>query len=141
LRYQDPLYSSCFYFPIPKTLSKDNPYQFTGTSLVTEFYKGKGNSYIQLKGKGLYHLGEDLLNLGVPQFDASNCNIQVRMTIILNPSGLPNKNKPDEPLKCVNGGIRLSFYMQRSSLLAGLKTSEYSLDGAKGFLFPNFPSS
>jgi len=129
------------FFPIPKTLSKDNPHQFTGTSLVTEFYKGKGNSYIQLKGKGLYHLGEDTLNLGVPQFDASNCNIQVRMLIILKPSGLPNKNKPDEPPKFVNGAISLGFHMKRSCLLSGLKESEYSLDGAKGFRFPNFPSS
>jgi len=122
-------------------LSKDNPYNFTGTSLVTEFYKGKGNSYIQLKGKGLYHLGEDILNLGVPQFDASNCNIQVRMLIILKPSGLPNKNKPDEPLKLVNGAISLGFNMKRTCLLAGLKKSKYSLDGGKGSLFPNFPTS
>jgi len=63
------------------------------------------------------------------------------MLIILKPSGLPNKNKPDEPLKLVNGAISLGFYMKKACLLNGLKRSEYSLDGAKGFRFPDFPSS
>jgi hypothetical protein len=63
------------------------------------------------------------------------------MLIILKPSGLPNKNKPDEPPKFVNGAISLGFHMKKSCLSAGLEQSEYSLDGAKGFRFPDFPSS
>jgi hypothetical protein len=38
------------------------------TKKVTEYYRRKGESYIQIEGKGLYHLGTDILGCGVPEF-------------------------------------------------------------------------
>jgi hypothetical protein len=35
---------------------------------VAEYYRRKGESYIQVEGKGLYHLGQDVLAWGVPEF-------------------------------------------------------------------------
>ena len=35
---------------------------------IQNFYKNKGCAYIQIKGRGLYHLGEDPLEWGVPEF-------------------------------------------------------------------------
>ena len=43
---------------------------------VTEYYRRKGESYIQVEGKGLYHLGSDVLGLGVPEF---SCSTQLRI--------------------------------------------------------------
>lgn len=39
-------------------------------SIVSKYYKDKGSAYIQVQHKGLYHTGEDILNLGVPLFEA-----------------------------------------------------------------------
>lgn len=36
---------------------------------VAEYYRLKGSSYIQVEGKGLYHTGIDVLELGVPLFE------------------------------------------------------------------------
>jgi hypothetical protein len=36
---------------------------------VSDYYRIKGSSYIQVEGKGLYHTGLDILELGVPLFD------------------------------------------------------------------------
>jgi hypothetical protein len=38
---------------------------------VGAFYREKGSAYIQIQGKGLYHTGEDVLKLGVPEFSAT----------------------------------------------------------------------
>jgi hypothetical protein len=35
---------------------------------VAEYYRRKGETYIQVEGKGLYHLGVDVLGCGVPEF-------------------------------------------------------------------------
>jgi len=35
---------------------------------IQNFYKNKGCAYIQILGRGLYHLGEDPLEWGVPEF-------------------------------------------------------------------------
>lgn len=43
---------------------------------VTEYYRRKGESYIQVEEKGLYHLGEDVLHLGVPLFQ---CDTKLRI--------------------------------------------------------------
>ena len=39
-------------------------------TIVSKYYKDKGSAYIQVQHKGLYHTGEDILNLGVPLFEA-----------------------------------------------------------------------
>lgn len=43
---------------------------------VAEYYRQKGESYIQVEGKGLYHLGDDVLGFGVPAFV---CDTQLRI--------------------------------------------------------------
>ncbi len=43
---------------------------------VTEYYRQKGESYIQVEGKGLYHLGSDILGLDVPEF---SCETTLRI--------------------------------------------------------------
>lgn len=43
---------------------------------VAEYYRRKGESYIQVEGKGLYHLGVDVLDCGVPEFV---CETQLRI--------------------------------------------------------------
>ena len=44
---------------------------------VTEYYRRKGESYIQVEDKGLYHLGYDVLQLGVPEF-ACDTKLRIR---------------------------------------------------------------
>ena len=46
---------------------------------ISEYYRLKGDSYIQIKGKGLYHTGEDPLVLGVPLFTVPT-RLRTRMT-------------------------------------------------------------
>jgi hypothetical protein len=43
---------------------------------VKEYYRRKGESYIQVEDKGLYHLGTDVLDLGVPEFQ---CETKLRI--------------------------------------------------------------
>jgi hypothetical protein len=38
------------------------------SDVISKYYKEKGNSYIQIRGLGLYHTGEDVCNFGVPYF-------------------------------------------------------------------------
>lgn len=39
------------------------------SNVISKYYKEKGNSYIQIKGLGLYHTGEDVCAWGVPYFE------------------------------------------------------------------------
>jgi hypothetical protein len=54
---------------------KDEMYPASRTS-ISEYYFQKGNSYIQIKGLGLYHTGEDVCGFGVPYFE---CLTQLRV--------------------------------------------------------------
>jgi len=40
---------------------------------LKSFYRSKGNSYMQIGDKGLFHLGENPLNLPVPELEGSVC--------------------------------------------------------------------
>jgi hypothetical protein len=46
----------------------NDEYLDVGEREIQDFYKNKGCAYIQIKGRGLYHLGEDPLEWGVPEF-------------------------------------------------------------------------
>ena len=48
-------------------------------STVSDYYREKGCAYIQIKGKGLYHTGIDILNLGVPLFSVPTM-LRIRVT-------------------------------------------------------------
>jgi len=47
---------------------------------IQNFYKNKGCAYIQIKGCGLYHLGEDPLEWGVPEFKVEQ-RIRIRVKV------------------------------------------------------------
>jgi hypothetical protein len=46
---------------------------------ISDYYRAKGSQYIQIEGKGLYHTGEDPMNLGVPLFSVST-RLRIRLT-------------------------------------------------------------
>lgn len=46
---------------------------------ISEYYKTKGSSYIQVEGKGLYHTGNDVLEFGVPLFQGDT-RLRIRTT-------------------------------------------------------------
>ena len=52
-------------------------FQRAATAVGT-FYREKGSAYIQIQGKGLYHTGEDVLKLGVPEFSSAGTNLRIR---------------------------------------------------------------
>jgi hypothetical protein len=51
-----------------KSLFKDD-YVSAPSYAIAEYYRLKGSQYIQIEGKGIYHTGIDVLNLGVPLFE------------------------------------------------------------------------
>jgi hypothetical protein len=69
---------------------------------VTEYYRRKGESYIQVEDKGLYHLGHDVLQLGVPEFA---CSTKLRIR---------SKCHSSEPMV---RSIMTSFYYDKKSLV------------------------
>ncbi len=48
------------------------------STAVSEYYKTAGSSYIQIENHGLYHTGEDPMQLGVPFFD---CPTRLRIRV------------------------------------------------------------
>jgi hypothetical protein len=69
---------------------------------VTEYYRRKGESYIQVEDKGLYHLGTDILGLGVPEFQ---CETKLRIRC---------KCHSSEPMV---RSIMTSFYYDKKTLM------------------------
>lgn len=47
---------------------------------ISEYYSHKGSHYIQIEKLGLYHTGEDILNIGVPFFRCENTKLRIRST-------------------------------------------------------------
>ena len=45
---------------------------------VRKNYNDKGNDYIQIRDYGLYHLGEDKCNFGVPEFKPEKTILRIR---------------------------------------------------------------
>ena len=56
-------------------------------SIVSDYYRDKGSSYIQIKDMGLYHTGLDVLDLGVPLFTVPTM-LRIRVTKHMK-SGIP----------------------------------------------------
>ena len=85
------------------------------TNTMSEYYKDKGVYYIQVQGYGLYHTGEDILNLGVPFFE---CHQYLRIRTSKHKKKLPNGVRiPTDVVGDIN-------YNKRT-----LKRSAYNLDG------------
>ena len=61
-----------------KPNNKEYTWYINDQDFVKNNYKDKGNSYIQIKGKGLYHLGNDVCNFGVPEFKPTKTRLRLR---------------------------------------------------------------
>ena len=83
---------------------------------VEKYYNSKNTYYIQIKGKGLYYMGKDIRNLGVPRFSTSCKNSSIRIRIKAN-----SKSKG-----------QYSFLMALK--IAGLQASKFDLDKNTSFL-------
>lgn len=53
-----------------------------GPNFIANLYNSKGVYYIQVGGRGLFYMGKDIFNLGVPKF-----NGEVKMEIRFKPAG------------------------------------------------------
>lgn len=81
---------------------------------ITKIYQFKKCNYIQVSNKGLYHLGEDICNFGVPLFE---CPQEIRIRIKVH-------NKSDK-----NGFTKLSIMMAcKPQNIYKLKESPYNLE-------------
>jgi hypothetical protein len=60
---------------VKSVFSKDI-YLSANNNSISEYYRDSGVAYIQIENKGLYHTGEDPLNIGVPYF---SCEIKLRI--------------------------------------------------------------
>jgi hypothetical protein len=70
---------------------------------IADYYRVKGSHYIQIEGKGLYHTGIDILELGVPLFDAET-KLRLRTSKHINrKTGVPTD-------------VTLAFVFKRTSL-------------------------
>lgn len=59
-----------------KSIFKNDIYIDADKDVISIYYKNVGTYYIQIEGHGLYHTGEDILELGVPYF---SCEIKLRI--------------------------------------------------------------
>lgn len=59
-----------YTWKLEKDIFQDE-YISVDSAAISNYYKAKGSSYIQIEGKGLYHTGNDILELGVPFFEIS----------------------------------------------------------------------
>jgi len=59
---------------------KNDIYIDASPQTISEYYAHKGSQYIQIEKLGLYHTGEDILNLGVPLFRCENTKLRIRST-------------------------------------------------------------
>lgn len=83
---------------------------------VEKYYNSKSTYYIQIKGKGLYYLGSDPMNFGVPRFSSMVGDSSIRIRIKAN-----SKSQ-----------ARYSFLMALK--IGRLRASSYDLDRDPSFL-------
>jgi len=71
-----------------KDLFKDE-YINAPSYAIAEYYRLKGSQYIQIEGKGFYHTGIDILELGVPLFETQT-KLRIRTSKHINrKTGVP----------------------------------------------------
>ncbi len=84
------------------------------STAISNYYRAKGSSYIQVEGKGLYHTGNDVLDLGVPLFQGDT-RLRIRTTKHINKkTGVPRD-------------VTVALVFKRSSL----KKSQYCLETSR----------
>ena len=73
---------------VEKDLFKDE-YINAPSYAIAEYYRLKGSQYIQIEGKGFYHTGIDVLNLGLPLFETQT-RLRIRTSKHINrKTGVP----------------------------------------------------
>lgn len=75
------------YEKVKAIFSKDE-YIVITSNMVSVYYMSTGVYYIQIEGFGLYHTGNDILNLGVPFFECNQC-LRIRTSKHKNKRGIP----------------------------------------------------
>ncbi len=90
--------------------------QGVAAALVEKYYNTKNTYYIQIKGKGLYHMGSDPEGFGTPSFKASVGTSHIRIRLKTNSSSTP----------------AWSFLMALK--IGSVKNSNVDLDGDVNFL-------
>ena len=92
-------------------------YKSCPNDTIKKLYLEKGCKYIQISKKGLYHLGDDICDFGVPEF---LCEQQIRVRIKIH----SQKNK--------NGNCDLSVTCAcQPKNIRKLENSKFSLDDVK----------
>ena len=115
-------------FPLPDEPSTTT--NLTGPEILRAFYRRSGVSYIQIRGKGLFHLGHDTLNLGVPLFNPVGCGCRIYLRI------QGDTNLRIAPTDLFRGYPTISLSVDATLFRRNLKPSLYSLDGEGEFLQP-----
>ena len=135
LKVPHPLFQECiehtelFDGKIPPFLQKTNTtfqewdavkeqfadeYYTAAPDSISRYYKEKGNAYVQIRGLGLYHTGEDVCNFGVP-FLETWTQLRIRCK--------RHGKKCPLTLKDVPSSVMASFWMKLAP-----PPSPYSLD-------------
>ena len=89
--------------------TKDYSWECLNKDFVKQNYFDKSNNYIQIRDFGLYHLGKDICNFGVPEFKPEKTIIRIRC-------------KRRGSKGCAPSSITMSAWISR------LEKSSYSLD-------------
>lgn len=102
-----------------------NETSFVGTKkiqgdAIAEHYNQKDVYYIQVGGKGLFYIGKDILNLGVPKF-----NPKLEMMVRIRPSG--DKKHSD-------GHVRKTLTLTGEIRVQSFTKSTHSLEDADDYL-------
>lgn len=106
----------------------------TGPDILRTFYRNAGASYIQIRNKGLFHLGHDMLNLGVPLFNPVNCGCHIYLRV-------QKDTNVSTPTSIFNGSATIALCADTVMFRQNLEPSPYSLDGDGGFQQPAINSS
>ena len=96
---------------------KEYRFPCSDPDVIRQNYRDKGNVYIQIKGKGLYHLEEDVCNFGVPMFNPTRAHFRLRC-------------KRRGGKGCIPSSLTLSMWIDGSDTLLA---SPYSLDDESKF--------
>lgn len=113
----DPSKIANYYFDLPE---KSVPNEFTASNAVKNFYLGKGCTYLQIQGYGLFYLGRGTCPYGVTSFQPKECFVRLR-------------------LKTHGKGVSIGLSLNTPcKVLDSHTVSKFSLDPRDGRSFPNF---
>lgn len=116
LHAKDPSKIAEYYFDLPTTYSNE----FAASNAVKNFYLGKGCTYLQIQGYGLFYLGRGTCPYGVTSFQPNECYVRLRLKT-----------------HGSSVGIELSLNTP-CKVLDSHPVSKFSLDPADGRPFPDF---